>query len=285
MKTVKFICNYREDINEWMNKYFIKDFHKLEINKSEPDYYVIINNPFYKNKKLEYDNKKTIYVHNEPESTRNRWDVWKNKETFMYDNKENLKMWHLDVEINDLITKKIIKKEENKRKITCVTTDLNTLPGHKKRLDFLRYIDILPQVNIQPEIYGREKTGLYSQLKLKNYKGDIEKRDNALIDYYYHFMAENSQEKNYFTEKIIDPILSETLCFYWGCPNIKNYLHEKSYVQIDLNRPQIAINTIIKTINDGEYEKRLKYIRETKKKILYELNPATIIQNRIIENS
>lgn len=280
---VKFLCNYRDDINEWSSKFFINNYHKLSIDKENPDYYIIINHPFINQKKQEYNNNKTIYIHNEPESTRKKWDNWKLKETFLYDNVENWKSWHLDININDLIKKKIEKKENYKRNITCVTTDLYNLQGHKLRMNFLRYLDILPQSNIQPQIYGRIKTGVYNQLKLKNYLGDIEKRETALWDYQYHFMAENSQEVNYFTEKILDPILTETLCFYWGCPNIKNYLHEKSFISIDINRPKIALKTIIDAINNNEYEKRLKYIKESKKKIIYELNPITLFQNNLME--
>lgn len=281
---VKFLCNYRDDINEWSSKFFINNYHKLSIDKQNPDYYIIINHPFLNGIKQEYNNNKTIYIHNEPESTRKKWDSWKSKETFLYDNIENWKSWHLDININELIKKKIEKKENYKRSITCVTTDLFDLPGHKLRMNFLRYLDILPQSNINPKIYGRIKTGVYNQLKLKNYLGDIEKRETALWDYQYHFMAENSQEVNYFTEKILDPILTETLCFYWGCPNIKNYLHEKSFINIDLNRPEISLKIIIDSINNNEYEKRLKYIKESKKKIIYELNPITLFQNNLMES-
>lgn len=283
MKTVKFLCNYREDINEWESKYFLDNYHKIKIDKENPDYYVIINHPFYKGKKQEYDNKRTVYFHNEPISTRNKWDNWKSKETFLFDNTNNIKNWHLDMTANELLTVPIYKDEKLRRNITCVSTDLYDLPGHKARVNFLRYFDLLPQVNITGEIYGREVTKLYTQMNIKSYKGETDKRDDVLLKYYYHFMVENSQEKNYFTEKILDPILSETLCFYWGCPNIKNYLHEKSYIQVDITRPKLALQTIIDSINNNEYDKRLKYIKESKKKIIYELNPITILQNCLME--
>lgn len=285
---IKFICNYKqqEDINKWMEKFFIKDYHKLKIDLENPDYHVIINHPFYQNKKQEYNNKKTIYVYNEPELTKKKWDIWKNKETFLYDNKTTWKIWHLDYNINDLIKLKIVKDKQNLNKITCLTTDLNEYEGHRLRLNFLPYFDkYLPQYNIQPLIYGRKKTGIYDKLNLNNYHGDVEKREDVLLSYYYNFMGENTREKNYFTEKILDPILTETLCFYWGCPNIKNYLHEKSFISIDLEKPQKSLEIIINSIKNNEYEKRLKYIKETKKKIIYELNPITLIQNNIREVS
>lgn len=281
--TIKFVCNYSNEINERFSKFFIHNYHKLSINKENPDYFILINHPYddITQQKKYYDNKRTIYIHNEPVSSREKWEIWKKTETFLFDHKINIKNWDLDININDLIKKKIIKKEEYKRRISCVTTDAYWLEGHKLRTNFLRFLDILPNVNIKPDLYGKKITGIYDELNLKNYLGETQKRENVLWDYYYHFMAENSSEHDYFTEKILDPILTETLCFYWGCPNIKNYLHEKSYISIDLHKPNIAINIIANAINNNEYEKRLKYIKESKKKIIYELNPITLFEKNL----
>jgi len=286
---LKFISNYSndKDLNNLLQKFLIKGVHdNITISVDNPDYYVIINHPFYQNKKQYYENDKTVYIYNEPESSRKTWDVWKLKETFLYDNKANWKHYDLDYNINDFINKPIRKELNNLNKLTCVTTDLMMLEGHRLRMNFLPYLDrYLPQFDIEPVIYGRKKTGLYDRLNLKHYHGDCNKRDELLFPYYYHFMAENTKEKNYLTEKILDPILTETLCFYWGCPNIKNYLHEKSFICVDLEKPNKALEIIVNSIKNNEYEKRLKYIKESKKKVIYELNPITLIQNNIIEST
>ena len=39
----------------------------------------------------------------------------------------------------------------------------------------------------------------------------------------YHIAVENSKQKNYFTEKIIDCFASRTIPIYWGCPNLGNW--------------------------------------------------------------
>lgn len=39
----------------------------------------------------------------------------------------------------------------------------------------------------------------------------------------FHIAVENSQNKGYFTEKIIDAFLSKTIPIYWGCPNIDEF--------------------------------------------------------------
>ena len=283
-KTLNFLCNYdNKNINEYMKKFIIKDYHNIKIDCDNYDYNVIINHPYLNNKLQDYDKDKTIYVMNEPALSCKKWNIWKLKENFLYNNKKNWCNWNVDINVNDLLKDKIIKDENNKNKVTCVTSDLIMLKGHKLRVNFLRYFDQLEKFNIKPLIYGRKKSGIYDKLNLKNHLGDIDKRQNALLPYYYNFMGENIDQINYFTEKILDPIVCETLCFYWGCPNIKNYLHEKSFINVDLEKPNIALDTIIKSIQNNEYEKRLKYIKETKKKILYELNPMTLLESNIAQ--
>jgi hypothetical protein len=39
----------------------------------------------------------------------------------------------------------------------------------------------------------------------------------------FSIIIENSQEINYFSEKLIDCLLTKTIPIYWGCPNISDY--------------------------------------------------------------
>ncbi len=294
MVKIKLICNHLPSHmrSKELEKFKLERHKHIDFvyNDEKPDYYVIENHPFYQNKKQYYEPKKTIYVHCEPKTSRDTWSKWKDTETFLYEHKKgNWKIpynWNIPY-INqnnqniDTIDKKIIKNEENKRKISYVTSDLYMLPGHKLRVNLLPYIDNLNKYKIKPDIYGREKVGYFTKFKLKNYLGEIENRQDGLMNYYYNMMAENCQEVDYFTEKILDPILCETLCFYWGCPNVKSYLHPKSFINLDFSRPKLAIQTIVNSINNDEYTKRLKYIKESKRKIIYELNPIDIIDKVI----
>ena len=288
MVKIKLICNHTtsQKRSREIEQFKLKKHKHINFvyNDEKPDYYVIENNPFYQNKKQYYEPKKTIYVHCEPKISRDTWNKWKDTETFLHDHKRNWNIPHVinqKTNIIDTIEKKNIKNEKNKRKLSYVTSDLNILPGHKLRVDILPYIDNLNKYNIKPDIYGREKVGYFTKFQLKNYLGEIKNREDSLLNYYYNMMAENCQEVDYFTEKILDPILCETLCFYWGCPNVKSYLHPKSYIDLDFSRPKLAIQTIVNSINNDEYSKRLKYIKESKRKIIYELNPIDIIDKVI----
>ena len=77
-----------------------------------------------------------------------------------------------------------------------------------------------------------------------NYKGSLpyHQKDQSILPYKYSFNVENFEIKNYYTEKLIDGILGETLVFYHGCPNIKDLIDERAYVsKLLLNRGATAL--------------------------------------------
>ena len=139
------------------------------------------------------------------------------------------------------------------------------------------------------DIYGRifdsqinSKGGLILK-NLKKYKGVLpghchlggagnSHKELGLTDYKYHLCCENSFEKGYFTEKIADPILCECLPFYDGCTNINGAIDSRAYIKININNMKETYNIIKTAIKNNEWEKRIKYIREAKYKLLTELN-------------
>ena len=46
-------------------------------------------------------------------------------------------------------------------------------------------------------------------------------------------VIENVREPNYFSEKLVDAILCETVPIYWGCPNIADFINTKGMVICD----------------------------------------------------
>ncbi len=51
----------------------------------------------------------------------------------------------------------------------------------------------------------------------------LERQADGLAPYRYSVVIENVQERDYFSEKLIDAILCKTVPIYWGCPNIGDY--------------------------------------------------------------
>lgn len=46
----------------------------------------------------------------------------------------------------------------------------------------------------------------------------------------FSVIIENSKEKNYFSEKLIDCLLTKTIPIYWGCPNIGDYFDIDGFI-------------------------------------------------------
>lgn len=170
---------------------------------------------------------------------------------------------------------KAIKKTHT---LSCVISELAGLSGQRSRLEFVYALDQLVEKGI--DIYGRPISGKFFNL-LKNYQGYLPDKYHGLWPYSYHFACENSFESGYFTEKIIDPLIAESLCFYDGCPDIEKYIDPRAFIKIDVNKIECSIETIIQTIKDNERKKRIKFIRQEKRKFLTELHPFNMIWKAI----
>lgn len=46
----------------------------------------------------------------------------------------------------------------------------------------------------------------------------------------FSIIIENSQETNYFSEKLIDCLITKTIPIYWGCPNIGDYFNLDGFI-------------------------------------------------------
>jgi len=105
-----------------------------------------------------------------------------------------------------------------------------------------------------------------------NYKGSLDYnwicKYRGLAPYEYSIAMENSQQLNYFSEKIIDCFLSWTMPIYWGCPNISEYFPEDSYYQIDLNRPEDVQEILAIPIE----KKQKEALRETRDLVMNKYN-------------
>ena len=236
--------------------------------EGDVDYYVIINMP---PEDSFFDKKKTIVFRMEPNMSKHP-DFWKewadpNDKEFLkvfrhekgdYNNNE----WHLSSPYSVLSENKGFYKPHNI--LSTVISDKYKDPGQVKRVDFVKFLE---KNSFPIHVYGDNKWNY------KNYMGSLphHNKNGGLLGYKYTFNAENQTIKNYYTEKLIDGILAECLVFYWGCPNVKDYIDERAYVQLELSNFEKDYKTIQKAINEDWHTKRLPYIKEAKKKILNEL--------------
>ncbi len=279
---IKLLCNWcsSDKLTSLWNKMSKGNYtwnNIVLVVNEEPDYWVIINGVFDPNEK--YDRKKTIVFRMEPKmkDNINIWKEWADPnpsdflKVFKHENKNEFNNceWHISLTYNQL-SNFTFRKIYNKELSTVLSSKYSDI-GHVKRINFVRFIE----KHIVVHVYGDNKWNY------KNYKGSLpyHQKDNALIPYKYTFNCENHFLPNYFTEKLIDGILSECLVFYCGCPNIKNYIDDKAFIYLELSNFEKDINIIIHAINNNLYEERLPYIRQMKQKILNELQFFPRLEN------
>jgi hypothetical protein len=75
----------------------------------------------------------------------------------------------------------------------------------------------------------------------------------------FAIIIENNKSNNYFTEKLIDCIVSKTLPIYYGCPNINEYFDTNGMILFDTTDELI---NIVNSLTPDDYFKRLNFIEE-----------------------
>ncbi len=104
----------------------------------------------------------------------------------------------------------------------------------------------------------------------------VNDKAEAMNNYLYHLAIENHIFPHYWTEKIADSFLAYCLPFYYGPSNISDYFDPKSYVPIDIFKPEEALEIIEKTLKDDLYKTRFPAIQAAREKVLYDYNLMTV---------
>ena len=118
------------------------------------------------------------------------------------------------------------------KKISIIVSSLGFSRGnYRKRLNLLNQI---LKSDLDIDIYGR---GL--DITDSRYKGSLDYKHKGLIPYEYSIAIENSNEKNYITEKFIDCVLCNVYPIYNGAPNINEVYDDHYFAKIDLDSPTV----------------------------------------------
>ncbi|QNK61230.1 hypothetical protein H7F33_11680 [Pedobacter sp. PAMC26386] len=257
---LRFIERYCGGSAHWRDLEFVSD--------DSFDWLIIFTSPHQDTK--DYDEGKAITLLTEPPSSPNRRSHKTSRIEKMY-----LPLPFLPSTIYGSAkfggNEEIIKKN---KLLSIVTSDLSYLKGHQARLQFVYSLDRVVLEGL--DIWGKSQQSSFFKY-IRNYHGPIVDKYEALWKYKYHFACENSFERNYFTEKIADPIIAESLCFYDGCKNLYEFIDERAFIKINVKKQRESIETIIVAIENNEWRRRIRYIREQKKRLLNELHPLNII--------
>ena len=94
----------------------------------------------------------------------------------------------------------------------------------------------------------------------------INGREVLFDGFQFSVSIENSQQVNYFTEKVLDPLKMKTLLIYWGCPNIGDFFDTSGWIFFD-GSPDDLIHKI-RTLTPDHYEKHIKSINKNYEKAI-----------------
>lgn len=156
--------------------------------------------------------------------------------------------------------------EPRTKLVSIVTSNKMLTPGHVQRLNFAK--SLKEHFGARLDFYGRGFTPLEDKL-------------DALRKYRFHIALENSSLRHYFSEKLCDSILTGAFPFYWGCPNLEEYLPARSFRRLDINDLSASITTIETSIEDHIDVVNRDALRGARNLIMQEHNLFALL-NRIL---
>ena len=161
-------------------------------------------------------------------------------------------------------------RPEKSKLMSIMVSNKTYTPGHRYRHMIVRHIlkykwpiDIWGN---GVDIYKREFPDN------KNIKGGFKTMEEMCKDYMFTIAIENTSHEHYFTEKIINPFINNTIPLYWGCKKIEEYFPKHTIpLTGNITRDIVIINTVLRNPN--------KYIAEYKTNQEMVLNKVNLVKN------
>ncbi len=136
--------------------------------------------------------------------------------------------------------------ERTKTKMaSLIASGRRDLEGHRLRHEM---VDHIRAKALDVDVMGR------------GYK-PFEYKEDGLAPYRYSVVIENVREDDYFSEKLVDACLCDTVPIYWGAPNIADYYDLRGMI-ICANADDI--NTALDRMSVSDYQARLKWIKKNR---------------------
>ena len=140
--------------------------------------------------------------------------------------------------------------KNNFNRAICITSAKAFLPGHNVRLNFVKN--------------SKDKIDLFG----KGIK-EVESKLDVLHNYAFSLAIENNISKDdyYFTEKLIECIITGTIPIYYGCPNIDKFFDIKGILTFNTQK---ELDDILDNLNEEKYNSMLKYAKANYDKAIKE---------------
>lgn len=112
----------------------------------------------------------------------------------------------------------------------------------------------------------------------------LDAKEDGLLNYRYSVIIENARETGYFTEKLIDCLLCDTVPIYWGAQDIGRYFELPGMMVCESAE---QLRQAIANAGPDDYKRRTTFIRQNREKALhyldYEINAAERLRSQMFE--
>jgi hypothetical protein len=282
--SIQFYNNYIKRLYE---EYETKLIPTLDINEAD---YIVVCNGLDQKSGLSTNKipiRKVILYQYEPPSTCDTFDDWGNIEWLekagvkVFDIRNNRSIVHPYFDVKAQAWRDCVLNDYKRDRLCFITSLWNKTQGHRLRNEL---VDYLHKDDFKYHLFGgMEYTMIDKTIDMfKQYVGPVDNKYNVLSRYKYSIAIENTNENNWFSEKIWDNIISECLTFYWGCPNLEKFLPD-CFIRLPLPDYRQCTFIMEKAIDNKEWEKRLPAIKRAKKKVLNELSLIPTMEKLINE--
>jgi hypothetical protein len=197
-----------------------------------------------------------VYLHEAPETVNYRYH-------HHYGNCHLPAIWWLDYTYDQL---KDLEPPVKTKDFSLIDSGKVYLSGHLNRVNFIKQL----RNEISVDCYGRAHKELPGRDK-----------SGGLLPYRYSLAIENGVTDHYFSEKITDCFLMWTIPFYYGCKKLENYFPADSFIRIDIDKPEEAIDIIKQELSSNNYKNRLSAIAEARELVLDRYSLWATIANHV----
>jgi GR25 family glycosyltransferase involved in LPS biosynthesis/tetratricopeptide (TPR) repeat protein len=209
---------------------------------------------------------RTIVVQTEPATVRAEWGSWALPDPRRFVQVRhprhfpNGPEWRLALTYAELKTLAVNKTEV----LSAIVASDPSTHGYGLAVEFLREVQ---RSGMTVDIFGADRS-----VGLNNRRDRLPWNDTGagVLPYRYTVAAEGDAEQNYVTHRLFDAILGESLCCYWGCPNVDEFVDQRAILTLPLEDPQRAVARLREAIEHDEWSKRLPVIRAEKHRLLDE---------------
>lgn len=146
--------------------------------------------------------------------------------------------WSIKKTYSELIDTALPNKTAD---VSAIISNNQNTDGHRKRYAFTKKL----------KEHFKDQLTWYC----KGESSYINDKWDGLASFKYSLAIENTSLPGYFTEKIMDCFLANTMPLYYGSPDIAEYFPEKSMVMIDIENPKKSIQIIEQAIAENWFEK------------------------------